>query len=110
MKQDIKNNIKNNIKNKVRHSKEWLEHRKHIASLFDNTDPITNKKLLKGYNVHHLDLNPEHYDNLDENRFIPLNKLTHKTLHFLYRYWKKDKSILKRFEHWMKTMEEYEAN
>lgn len=99
----------NDIKNKVRHSKEWSEHRLYIAALFDNIDPITNKKLLRGWNLHHLDLNPEHYAVLDDEHFIPLNKLTHKVLHFLYAYYRKDKSILDRFKTYLEKMKEYEA-
>lgn len=88
-------------KSKFRQTKQWKEFRKKIAAKFDNRDAITGKKLYKGFILHHLDLNPENYDVLDENNFIPVNKATHDCLHFLVRY---DSSILEDLAYYLKKM------
>lgn len=60
-------------------------------------DYITGNKLRKGFELHHMDLNPEHYENLDnKENFLCLNKLTHKMLHWLYNYYKNDKKVINR--------------
>lgn len=48
------------------------------------------------------------YDNLSMDRFVPLNKMTHDTIHFLYRYYRKDKHILERIREVLERMLEYE--
>lgn len=84
-------------KTKFRASKEWKEFRKKLS--VRKTDEITLSPLRKGYNIHHLDLNKDNYCNIEnENNFCVLNKKTHEVLHFLYSYYKKDKSILKRLK------------
>jgi hypothetical protein len=90
-----------NLKEKFRKSPEWKEFRSHVATLFDHKDPITGKKLTKGYNVHHMRTNqdPENYCNItNESEFIPLNSYSHKLLPYLFGYYKKDKSILCRLQ------------
>ena len=57
-----------------------------MADLYDNKDAITGKPLRKGCNLHHLDMSIENYQDLDENKFIPLNKTTHEMLHQVFRY------------------------
>lgn len=98
-----------NVKDKVRRSKKWKELRKKIQSQYNDKDPITNSKLYKGFNVHHLDMSIENYDNLSMDRFVPLNKMTHDTIHFLYRYYRKDKHILERIREVLERMLEYEC-
>lgn len=62
-------------------------------------DPITKKKLCKGCNLHHRNLSADEYENLEnENDFVLLNKQTHDSLHWLYRYWKSDPGILDRIK------------
>ena len=69
-------------------------------------DPITRKKIIKGCNLHHLDLREANYNSLDdETRFILLNKHTHEMIHFLYNYWVKDKEIVNRIEDLLIMME-----
>ena len=65
----------------------------------DKVDFLTRKKLSKSYNLHHMDLNPDHYDDLSNSEnFIPLNKKSHECIHFLYDYYAKDPTILDRLK------------
>lgn len=86
------------VKAKFRQSKEWKEFRKRMFEKQGGKDTITGKKLCKGYNVHHLDMSAENYDKLTEENFVALNKQTHETLHFLFRYYQKDPDILDRLK------------
>lgn len=61
-------------------------------------DPITLKKLNKTFNLHHMDLDPCHYTDLNENTFIPLNNQIHDILHKLYNYYRIDPTILDRLK------------
>lgn len=64
-----------------------------------NVDPITKRKLCKGWNLHHRNLSATDYEDLsNEDDFVCLNKMTHTLLHDIYRYWKNDKDILTRIE------------
>ena len=94
------------IKAKLRQSKEWREFRKKIFDKQDGKDIITGKKLYKGYNVHHFDMSAENYDKLIEENFVALNKQTHEALHFLFRYYQKDKTILDRLKTVLDRMNE----
>lgn len=85
-------------KSKFRQSKEWKEFRKRMFEKQGGKDTITGKKLCRGYNVHHLDMSAENYDQLIEENFVALNKQTHETLHFLFRYYQKDPAILDRLK------------
>ena len=62
-------------------------------------DPITKHKLCKGWNLHHRHVTAdidEYQDISNPEHYVCLNKETHKMLHWLYRYWKKDPTILER--------------
>lgn len=88
---------KQKIKRKLRGTKAWktLRHEKNIEQ--GGIDPLTNKKLSKTANLHHMDLNSEHYlDIEDHERFLMLNKNSHDTIHFLYNYYVKDREIINR--------------
>lgn len=84
-------------KKSFRNSKAWLSFR-HEMIVRDKIDYITGRKLLKGCQVHHLNLDPEQYKDLNQDNFITLNKNTHSFIHWLFDYYKKDKGILKRIE------------
>lgn len=71
------------IKNAVRKTKEWKEFRKHLIEK-QKIDPITKKKLTKGCNVHHMDLNVEHYGNLIDENFVVLNRQSHEMIHGIF--------------------------
>jgi len=72
------------IKEKVRRSREWKEFRKKLIAA-QKIDPITKKKLTTGCNVHHLDLNVNHYSDLKEENFVVLNRQSHEIIHALFR-------------------------
>ena len=94
------------IKAKFRQTKEWKEFRKRIFDKQDGKDAITGKKLYKGYNVHHCDMSEANYDKLIEENFVALNKQTHEVLHFLFRYYQKDNTILDRLKTVLDRMNE----
>ena len=85
-------------KAKFRQSKEWKEFRKRIFDKHDGKDLVTGKKLYKGYNVHHCDMSAENYNKLIEENFVALHKQTHEALHFLFRYYQKDPTVLDRLK------------
>lgn len=94
-------------KRNFRSSKKWklFRHKKNVEQ--KGLDPITKKKLCKGCNLHHRNLSEDDYENLEnENDFVMLNKQTHDSLHWLYRYWKNDPEILDRIEAELKTWHE----
>ena len=53
-KKKMKKRQMENIKEKFRKSKEWKEFRSKMAEIFNHRDYITGKRLVKGFNVHHL--------------------------------------------------------
>ena len=71
-------------KTKFRSTSTWKKWRIHIKKLFNNKDAITHQPLHKGFNIHHLD--EPHYNDLKDEKFIPLNKQTHDVIHWLARY------------------------
>ena len=84
-------------KKRLRSSKKWLTLR-HLINVEQNgIDPITQKKLTRQCNLHHLNLREEDYDKLDNHEhFVMLNKQTHECVHFLYKYYCKDKGVIER--------------
>lgn len=63
-------------------------------------------KLPKGAKLHHLD--EAHYTDLAPEKFVFLGKQMHKTVHFLYIYYRKDKKVLERLKDVMDKMLKYE--
>ena len=90
--------IRRKRKNK-RRRREWKDFRAKMAALFDHRDYITGKKLVKGFNVHHLktEQDSEAYCDISHTEdFMPLNSYCHKLLHYLFPYYMKDKTIIER--------------
>ncbi len=88
-----------NKKEKFRKSREWKDFRSKMAKMFNHRDYITGRRLVKGFNVHHLktELTEESYcDISQEDDFMPLNSYTHKMLHYIFPYYLKDPSIINR--------------
>lgn len=88
-----------NQKEKFRKSKEWKDFRSHMAVLADHRDYITGRRLIKGFNLHHLktDQTSESYcDISNESEFIPLNSYCHKMLHYLFTFYRKDNTVIDR--------------
>lgn len=84
-------------KQKFRQSKAWKDFRKKMMNI-QKVDQITLKKLLKGFHLHHLDMSAENYKDLNPNNFACLNKSLHEVVHTLYRYYRKDRDVLKRLK------------
>lgn len=93
-------------KKKFRDSSIWKHFRKKMKER-DKVDQITNKPLLKGFQLHHLNLDEKQYKNIDvEDNFVCLNRMTHSMVHFLYRYYQKDPSIIDRLKSILDKMRE----
>lgn len=68
-----------------RKTSKWKNWRKYMKSK-RKVDEVTGKPLYKGWQLHHLDMRDEHYEELYEDRFCCLNRKTHDMIHWLYRY------------------------
>lgn len=86
---------------------EWRRWRYTMVDWYENKDVITQKKLRKGFNVHHLDMREENYTILRPERFRPLNKDSHECVHFIFRYYEKDPEIIDRLKAVLDKMVEY---
>ena len=76
--------------------------------LHTSKDFITKEPLCRNWNLHHLDLNVQRYDNItDMNRFMPLNPKTHEIIHELFKWYKKDHKVIDRIKKTLDLMEEY---
>ena len=76
--------------------------------LHTSKDYITKEPLCRKWNLHHLDLNVQRYDNItDMNRFMPLNPKTHEIIHELFKWYKKDHKVIDRIKRTLDLMEEY---
>lgn len=97
-----------NEKQHFRMTPKWKRFRIKMKQKFQSFDYITKQPLTKTWNLHHLDLRDNHYTDISNmNRFMPLNEITHEYIHYLYRLWSKDRSILKRLEQVLNLMYEY---
>ena len=72
-------------KAKFRRTAAWKKFRQKMRCK-NKVDFVTDKPLLKGFQVHHCDMSLENYKNLKEENFYCLNKTTHEIIHFLFRY------------------------
>lgn len=96
-------------KAKFRASKKWKLFAHQVSVNQKGLDEITKSKLRKYSAVHHKDLAAEHYEDLSNiNNFAYLNHETHKVVHYLYTYYKKDKDVIKRLEQMLEEM--YQIN
>ena len=76
--------------------------------LHTSRDFITKDNLCKNWNLHHLDLNVQRYDNIEDmKRFMPLNPKTHEIVHEIFKWYKKDHKVLDRLKQTLDLMEEY---
>jgi len=79
--QKIKKVTTQDLKTKFRRSKAWKDFRQKIQK----TDPITGKPLATTYNLHHKDLDSNHYTDIsDQTHFIGLNSQSHDVVHYFY--------------------------
>lgn len=94
-------------KRAFRASKKWKSFRHEKVVECGGKDVITGNKLRKGFELHHMDLDDSRYENLDNaENFVPINSMTHKCVHWLYRYYKNDKSVLGRLADILERMTE----
>lgn len=94
-------------KEKFRKTNKWKAFRKKIRE-HTPKDYITRKELTRTWNLHHLDLRSENYTDLSNiKKFLPLNKDTHEFIHWLFRIYRHDKSVLQRIQKVMEEMYEY---
>ena len=93
-------------KKKFRQSKEWKIFRKLMFSKSGKIDYITQKPLRKGWQLHHLNLDETQYADLREEGFICINRQTHETIHWLFRYFQKDPAVIQRLQKIMQKMAE----
>ena len=82
-------------KSKFRLTSIWKKFRKRFKG---KLDPITLKPVVKGFQLHHMDLNPMNYTVLKTSNFVALNGTTHDIVHYLYGYYRHDKKILTRLK------------
>ena len=81
---------------------------KHKCRLHTTKDFITKDPLCAKWNLHHLDLNINRYDHIDDmSRFMPLNPKTHEVIHEIFKWYKKDHKVLDRINKTLDLMEEY---
>jgi hypothetical protein len=93
-------------KAKFRQRKCWKDFREHMKEVSENKDFITKSKLYKTWNLHHLD--PEHYELLEDDKFVALNSMTHDFVEWLYKYYRKDPDVLERIRNVMEKMKAFE--
>ena len=93
-------------KARFRASPEWKQFRADMMTASGGTDALTGKPLRKGAQLHHLDLRPENYRNMDADKFIYLNRASHELVHFLYTYYRKDPGIIYRLQNILYSMKE----
>ena len=72
-------------KQKFRSSAKWKKFRAYMKKKY-KVDAITGKPLRAGWQLHHLDMSDDHYEDLNEENFICLNRNTHKIIHEIFRY------------------------
>ena len=95
-------------RNNFRKRKAWTDFR---STFKKEHDALTGSKLSKRFNLHHLDMNSENYDNIsNRENFLPLNSKSHECVHFLFEYYKKDPAILNRLKTILDKMVELNNN
>ena len=77
-----------------------------MKNLQNGNDYISGMKLPKGANLHHMD--EANYTDLNPDKFVFLGREMHKTVHFLYRYFRKDKTCIDRLVFVLEKMKIYE--
>lgn len=90
-------------KRNFRQSKKWKEFKKKKKAECGGVDYITQYPLRKGFQLHHLNLRAEDYEDLDQD-FLCCNRMTHEFIHWIWRYYKNDKGIICRLENILDRM------
>ena len=96
---------------KFRSTEKWKELRKQFKEEQEN-DPVTLKPLGLRFNLHHMRCEKKfkekkYYEDIsNKENFLALNSETHKIVHYLFNYYKKDPDVLKRLEAVLSKMRE----
>lgn len=93
----------NEMKREFRKSKEWREFSKSLKAE-KKVDALTLQPLRKGSLTHHMDLHPDNYTVLDPDHFECFNMKSHDFIHFIFNYYKKDRSVLERLKNILDKM------
>lgn len=72
-------------KAKFRNTKEWKDFRQRLKKE-RKVDFVTGNPLYAGFQLHHADLNPDHYRNLIPDNYYTLSRTSHEVVHWLHRY------------------------
>ena len=100
-------NINQKLKRNFRSSKTWKDfrHLKYVEQ--GGKCYISQKKLYKTANLHHIDTSTEHYQDLSKpENFVYLNKKMHDTVHILFPLYVADESVLDRLKEVLDRMKE----
>lgn len=92
-------------KRNFRNRKAWKEFKEKKKKECNGLDLITLHKLGRRWELHHEDLREENYEKLNDN-FLPCNNMTHDFLHWLFRYYQNDSTIIDRIKKEMERMAE----
>lgn len=93
-----------NSKSKFRSTSKWKKFRKSLKEK-RKLDEITLKPLYKGWNCHHMILDPKKYEDLtNEDNFATLNHNTHEFIHWAFNNYKKDPLFLDRVKYVLDDM------
>ena len=86
----MKNNTKNKktynqkSKKKFRDSKRWKDFRRQMYEQSGRECAVTGNKLTRLWQLHHMDMTEEHYENLKPENFVCLSWNMHKVVHALF--------------------------
>ena len=96
MKNDTKNKKPYNQKSKkkFRDSKRWKDFRRQMYEQSGRECAVTGNRLTRLWQLHHMDMSEEHYENLKPENFVCLSWNMHKVVHALFvkskpREWRK---------------------
>ena len=96
MKNDTKNKKTYNQKSKkkFRDSKRWKDFRRQMYEQSGRECAVTGNRLTRLWQLHHMDMSEEHYENLKPENFVCLSWNMHKVVHALFvkskpRDWRK---------------------
>lgn len=92
-------------KNKFRASQKWKKFRKDLKKK-QKIDPITGSKLTPRSVCHHLDVRPENYEMISEERQVMMNPQSHDLIHYVYGDGNKYYDWRERLENLRKLCEE----
>lgn len=86
----MKNNTKNKktynqkSKKKFRDSKRWKDFRRQMYEQSGRECAVTGNRLTRLWQLHHMDMSEEHYENLKPENFVCLSWNMHKVVHALF--------------------------